>query len=77
MKIYKDENGKTVKAKNYQDAAEKLYGIAKDINGQKATYSHRHNGYANVNVYPEGAKVGTFYGVSETTPERHILKVIK
>ena len=48
----------------------------KDINGQKATYSHRHNGYSNVNVYPEGAKVGSFYGVSETTPQRHILKVI-
>ena len=30
-----------------------MFGIAKDVNGQKATYAHRHNGYANVNVYPD------------------------
>lgn len=77
MRTYKDENGSTVKAKNYQEAAEKMFGIAKDVNGQKATYAHRHNGYANVNVYPEGAKVGNYYGASETTPQRHILTRIK
>lgn len=76
MKTYRDENGQTVKARNYQDAANKLYGVAKDINGQKATYAHRHNGYAKVNVYPEGAKVGTFYGASGTAPERHTLRVL-
>lgn len=77
MRTYKDETGLTVKAENYQKAAEKMYGIAKDINGQKATYAHTHKGYANVNVYPEGAKVGNYYGVSETTPQRHILTIIK
>jgi hypothetical protein len=75
MKTYKDENGKKVKAKNYQDAAEKLYGVALDIRKQSGTYTYRHNGYADVKVYKKGDKVGTFYGVQAATPKKHRLTI--
>lgn len=76
MRTYSDETGKTIKAHNYQDAAEKLYGVAKDYNGRHATYVSRHNGYADVRVYAEGDKVGTYYGVQAATPTRHTLRRI-
>lgn len=74
MAIYIDENGKTVKATSYIDAAEKLYGQSKSINGSPTTYAHRHNGYADVKVYKAGDKIGTYYGVAAARPEKHVLR---
>ena len=73
MTIYIDEKGNTVKANNYTDAAEKLYGQSKGYSGCKTTYVRRHNGYADVDVYKAGDKIGTYYGVEAARPVRHIL----
>lgn len=74
MAIYIDENGRTVKANNYLDAAEKLYGQSKGFGGCPTTYAHRHNGYADVKVYNAGDKIGTYYGVAAARPAKHILR---
>ena len=74
MAIYIDENGRTVKANNYLDAAKKLYGQSKGFSGCPTTYAHRHNGYADVDVYKAGDKIGTYYGVAAAHPVRHILR---
>lgn len=77
MKTYIDETGKTVRAKNYLEAAEKLYGQALDIKGQSpTTYAYISKGFATVKVYGAGAKVGTYWGVQATTPAVHMLKVV-
>lgn len=74
MRTYIDESNNTVKANNYQEAAIKLYGQAKSINGNPTTLVYRHNGYAEVRVYKEGDKIGSYYGVSAATPVYHTLK---
>ena len=72
MKTYIDENNYTVKANNYQEASEKLYGQHKGFNGCHTTYARTHRGYADILVY----KIGTYYGTQSATPVRHILKVL-
>lgn len=74
MTIYIDESGRTVKASNYDDAAEKLYGQSKGFGGCPTTYAYRHNGYADVDVYKAGDKIGTYYGVAAARPEKHVLR---
>lgn len=83
MATYTDETGKTVKAKNYQEAAVKLYGQKMykvtghdDTLGTTYAQPHRNadgSGYATVYVYQEGDKQGTYWGVQAATPERHTL----
>lgn len=77
MRTFIDEKGNTIKAANYRDAAEKLYGQGKGINGCPTTYSTIHRGFAAVEVFKEGDKIGTFYGVQAATPERHTLEIVK
>ena len=77
MRTYIDENGKKTRANNYQEAAEKLYGQAKSIDGANTTYSHRKCGCAIVNVWKEGSKIGTYYGAQADTPTTHVLKIVK
>lgn len=77
MATYIDDRNIAVKARNYQEAAEKLYGQSKGCKGQPTTYIYRHNGYADVKVYTEGAKIGTYYGVVADIPVIHTLKRVK
>ena len=74
MNTYIDENNNTVKANNYQEASEKLYGQHKGYSGCPTTYAYVHKGYAEVKVYKEGDKIGTYYGVQAATPEKHTLR---
>lgn len=74
MRIYIDENNNTVKANNYQEAAEKLYGQHKGFSGCQTTYARRHNGFAEVTVYNEGDKIGSYYGVQAARPAVHTLR---
>lgn len=76
MKIYEDECGNIVKAANYTDAAEKLYGVEKDANGNRTLYVTRRRKHAKVSVYAAGSKVGTYYGVQAATPKAHTLRKI-
>ena len=85
MKKYTDGT-QVVTAKNYQEAAEKLYGqhyyhcpganqdTKKDI---QTTYVYRHRGYADVAVYNIGDKQGTYWGVQAATPQHHTLRRIQ
>lgn len=77
MRTYIDENGNRTKANNYQEAAEKLYGQTKSIDGAPTTYVYRLRRHAVVNVWEEGSKIGTFYGVQADTPTTHVLKIVK
>lgn len=77
MRTYIDENGRSVQGLNYMDAAEKLYGQGKGINGCPTTYSATHRGFATVKVFEEGAKIGSFYGVQAAQPELHTLRIVK
>jgi len=83
MAIYTDENGNTVKAKNYLDAAENLYGQGRSYQDKSYTtyVNARRNaegdGWADVAVYQPGDKIGTFYGVQAATPKKHVLRRIK
>lgn len=74
MTTYIDENNNTVKAANYQKAAEKLYGQHKGFSGCPTTYARTHRGYAEILVYKEGDKIGTYYGVQAATPTKHMLQ---
>lgn len=76
MAKYIDENKNEIRANNYQEAAEKLYGQYKGYNGCRTTYTRVHNGYADVLVYAEGDKIGTYWGVAAATPVRHTLRRI-
>lgn len=71
---YIDENGNTTTAKNYLEAAERLFGQGKSYAGSATTYAHTRRGYADVLVYKAGDKIGSYYGVQAATPERHTLK---
>ena len=83
MTYYIDENGKTVKAKNYREAAEKLYGQGRSYQDKSyTTYVNVRRdesgaGWAEVDVYKPGDKIGTFYGVAACTPKKHVLRRIK
>lgn len=77
---------KTVTAKNYKEAAEKLYGqtyyaCPGAANPDKykipTTYTHVHSGYANVEVFNVGDKQGTYWGIQAALPQRYILHRIK
>lgn len=74
---------KNVSAKNYNEAAEKLYGqefyhnpcVRNDINGDiPTTYVHVHKGYATVIVYNVGDKQGSYWGVQAAQPQRYTLR---
>lgn len=77
MRTYIDENGNKTRANNYQEAAEKLYGQAKSINGAPTTYVYRLRNRAVVNVWEKGSKIGSFYGAQADTPITHVLKIVK
>lgn len=86
MKRFIDEKNQVVKAKNYTEAAEKLYGqstyhnpaVQEHIDSNLATTNCvKHKGYADVHVYPVGAKQGTFWGVEAATPVEHKLVKVK
>jgi hypothetical protein len=87
MKLYKDENGIIVRATNYRNAAEKLYNQEYYHNPacrpELATakipivYTERHNGYATVKVFNVGDKQGSHWGVQQTFPIKHTLKIYK
>ena len=66
-------NGKTVTAKNYQEAAEKLFGqeYYKDPANRtiQTTYVECHRGYATVKVYKVGDKQGILWGVQAAAPK--------
>lgn len=76
---------KTVTAKNYKEAAEKLYGqtyyqrpeSADPNNTIPTTYTRVHSGYADVDVFNVGDKQGTFWGVQAARPRRHVLTMVK
>lgn len=74
MRKYIDENNNEVKASNYQEAAEKLYGQDKGYSGCRTTIAKAHRGYADVRVYKAGDKIGSYYGVQAATPAEHTLK---
>jgi len=81
MKTYSDEKGNTVKARNYTEAAEKLYGQKwYRVDGQETllptTYCDRHLGYAEVKVYNVGDKQGSYWGVQSANPQEHTLKEV-
>lgn len=76
MKTYIDENNNTVKANNYQEASEKLYGQHKGFNGCNTTYARTHRGYADILVFKENDKIGTYYGAQSATPVKHILTIL-
>lgn len=78
MKAYIDESGNTVKARNYTQAAEKLYGQKwYKVNGLgdnlPTTYCYRHLGFARVHVYSVGDKQGTYWGIQAADPQVHTL----
>ena len=74
METYIDENNNTIKANNYREAAVKLYGQSKGYSGCNTTYTRVRRGYADVEVYNAGDKIGTYYGVQAAKPTRHTLK---
>lgn len=81
MKKYTD-GVKTVKARNYQEAGEKLYGqqiyhIPNRDWDLWTTYVTRHNGYATVKVYNVGDKQGTYWGVEAADPVMHKIWIEK
>lgn len=72
-------NGNTITAKNYQEAAEKIFGQKYYKNPANdgtipTTYVERHNGYATVNVYKVGDKQGTFWGAQAAIPKVYKIK---
>lgn len=76
------DHKKTVTAKNYQEAAEKLYGQTYYPNPKggglvPTTYVVIHRGYADVEVFKVGDKLGTYWGVAKAHPKRHTLYRIK
>jgi len=78
MTKYIDENGDTVTAKNFQEAAERLYGqafyiIEGNVYEHKTTYALRFRSYADVHVYEKGDRQGT-HGAHT---QKHVLKVLK
>ena len=75
MKTYVDEMNNTVKAKNYWEAAEKLYGQHKSYSGTFTTYAEVHRGYAFARVYKEGDKVGSYWGVQSARPVVHTITI--
>lgn len=86
MKRFIDEQNKVVVAKNFQEAAEKLYGqtpyqnpaITKFESLLETTVVHKtHKGTADVKVYNVGDKQGTFWGVQAATPKLHTLTKVK
>lgn len=81
MKAY-EGNNRTVKARNYQEAAEKLFGQTYYENPATGgliptTYVVRHNGYAIVKVYCVGDKQGAFWGVKQAVPMVYTIKRVK
>ena len=81
MSTYTD-GSRTVTAKNYADAAIKLYGnhvySLKDREGTlNTTYVHRRRGYAEVCVYHIGDKQGSYWGVQAAVPDKYVLRKIQ
>lgn len=77
---------KTVTAKNYKEAAEKLYGQTyyacpgaanPDKDKIPTTYTHVYSGYADVEVFNVGDKQGSYWGVQAARPQRYRLRRIK
>ncbi len=86
MKRFIDERNQVVEAKNYKEAAEKLYGqtlyhnpvVQEHLDSNLATTNvEKHKGYADVHVYRPGDKQGTFWGVEAATSEKHKIVKIK
>lgn len=84
MNKYTDGNN-TVHAENYREAAEKLYGQQYYINPMSpsnsnntipTTYVYKHRGYAEVLVFAVGDKQGTYWGIQQGKPAKHIIKRI-
>lgn len=78
MKKYTD-GYTTVTAKNYTDAAVKLYGQIYYKNPAckgtvPTTCTHVYRGYADVEVYNIGDKQGTYWGCAAARPQRYILR---
>lgn len=83
---YMDESGRTVRASNYWDAAIVLYGQTTDgysiwrsrtggpIVGVHTTYVKTRRGYAEVDVYKAGDKIGSYWGVQAARPTRHTVR---
>lgn len=82
MRNYTDETGRTIKANNYVEAAQKLYNNT-DYQDPKGggliptVYVYKHNGYADVAVFKIGDKQGTYWGVQRAIPAKHKLTVAK
>lgn len=74
MRNYIDECGNTIKANNYKEAAIKLYGQHKGYNGCETTLVRVRRGYAEIDVYRKGDKIGSYYGVRAAYPVKHIIK---
>lgn len=74
MRTFIDENNNMVKANNYREAAVKLYGQNKGYNGCNTTIVKVHHGYADVEAYNAGDKIGSYYGVQAARPTSHTLK---
>lgn len=73
--------GKTIDAKNYTEAAEKLFGQTYYKNPQgggtiPTTYVWRHNGYAEVKVFQVGDRQGSYWGVWAARPKCYEIKRI-
>ncbi|MCI9418361.1 MAG: hypothetical protein HFI82_13445 [Eubacterium sp.] len=71
--------GKTVNARNYTEAAEKLFGQTYYKNPGccgtiPTTYVWRHNGYAEVKVFKVGDKQGSYWGVQAAVPKTYEIK---
>lgn len=85
---YIDETGRSVRASNYYEAAVALYGQSPDgysiwrsrpdgpIVARPTTYVWTRMGYAEVDVYRAGDKIGSYWGVEAAKPTRHTLRRI-
>lgn len=75
-------NNKIVSAKNYQEAAEKIFGqeYYKNPSGSgeiATTYTKRCKGCAIVRVYKIGDKQGRFWGVQAATPAEYKIRKVR